>query len=85
MLPFPHQSKSAKIYEHQYSFQYHINVVFFEQRQILIYLPQFSKIILSMGSANESRCYIVTPPLIGWAHIHHDLWVMCAAENYYFT
>ena len=25
-----------------------------------------------MGSANESRRYIVTPPLIGWAHTHND-------------
>ena len=24
--------------------------------------------ILGMGSANERRCYIVTPSLIGWAH-----------------
>ena len=25
-----------------------------------------------MGSANESRCYIVTSALIGWAHIEND-------------
>ena len=27
-----------------------------------------------MGSANERRCYIVTPSLIGWAHTQNDLW-----------
>ena len=27
---------------------------------------------LAMDSANERRCYIVTPPLIGWAHTKND-------------
>ena len=31
-------------------------------------------IILSMGSANESRRYIVTSSLIGWAHTQNDPW-----------
>ena len=31
-----------------------------------------SGIILSMGSANERRRYIVTPPLIGRAHTQND-------------
>ena len=29
-------------------------------------------IILSVGLANERRRYIVTPPLIGWAHYQKD-------------
>ena len=29
-------------------------------------------IILCMGSASEKRRYIVTPPLIGWAHTQQD-------------
>ena len=33
-----------------------------------------SGIILGMGSANERRCYIVMPPLIGWAHTQNDPW-----------
>ena len=32
------------------------------------------KISLSMGSANERRCYCVTPSLIGWAHSQTDPW-----------
>ena len=32
----------------------------------------YSGIILVMGSANEKRCYIVMPPLIGWAHTKND-------------
>ena len=32
----------------------------------------YSRIILGMGSANDRRRYIVTPPLIGWAHTHDD-------------
>ena len=31
-------------------------------------------IILSMASANERRRYIVTSPLIGWAHTQNDPW-----------
>ena len=31
-------------------------------------------IILSMGSANESRRYIVTSSLIGWAYTQNDPW-----------
>ena len=30
-------------------------------------------IILGMGSANERRRYIITPPLIGWAHTQNAL------------
>ena len=30
------------------------------------------RIILSMGSANERRCHIVTLSLIGWAHTQND-------------
>ena len=29
-------------------------------------------IMLSMASANERRCYIVMPSLIGWAHTQND-------------
>ena len=31
-------------------------------------------IILVMGSANERRRYIVTPPLIGWARTQNEPW-----------
>ena len=31
---------------------------------------RIAEVILGMGSANESRRYIVTPPLIACAHIH---------------
>ena len=31
-----------------------------------------SGIILGMGSANERRRYLVTPPLIGWVHSQND-------------
>ena len=34
-----------------------------------------TKIILGMGSANERRRYIVTPPLIDWAHTQNDPWL----------
>ena len=30
--------------------------------------------IMGMGSAKERRRYIVTPPLIGWAHTQDDPW-----------
>ena len=33
-----------------------------------------SGIILGMGSANERKRFIVTPPLIGWAHTQNDAW-----------
>ena len=33
-----------------------------------------SVIIMGIGLANERRCYIVTPPLIGWAHTQNDHW-----------
>ena len=32
-------------------------------------------IILCMCSANERRCYIITPPLIGWTHTKNNPWV----------
>ena len=35
---------------------------------------KFPGIILSMGSANVIRRYIVTSHLIGWAHIQNDPW-----------
>ena len=28
--------------------------------------------IMGMGSANERRCYNVTPSFIGWAHAQND-------------
>ena len=31
-------------------------------------------IILSMGSANEKRRYIVASSFIGWAHTQNDIW-----------
>ena len=34
--------------------------------------PHPPGIVLGMGSANERRYYIVTPPLIGWAHTQND-------------
>ena len=36
----------------------------------------YSGIILGMDSANERRRYIVTPPLIGWAHTQKDPWIL---------
>ena len=33
-----------------------------------------SGILLAMGSANGRRRYVVTPPLIGWAHTKNDPW-----------
>ena len=35
----------------------------------------YAGIILCMCPANESWCYTVTPPLIGWAHAQNDPWV----------
>ena len=35
---------------------------------------KYTGIILGMGSANERRRYIITPPLIGWAHTQNDPW-----------
>ena len=32
------------------------------------------EIVLSMGSANERRRYIIAPSPIGWAHTQNDLW-----------
>ena len=32
-----------------------------------------SGIILCTYTANERRCYIVTPPLMGWAYTQNDL------------
>ena len=33
------------------------------------------EIILGMYSANVKRCYLVTPPLISWAHMQDDTWI----------
>ena len=40
-----------------------------------------------LGSANERRCYIVTPPPIGWASIENDPWRSNTIEvtNFYET
>ena len=46
----------------------------------------FSEINLGMGPANERRRYIVTPPLIGWAHTQNDAWfspAYAASEHYH--
>ena len=40
----------------------------------------YTAIILVMGSANERRRYIVTPPRIASAHNQNDPWVR--AKNY---
>ena len=32
----------------------------------------FTEVIVCMHPANERRSYIVTLPLIGWAHTHND-------------
>ena len=34
-----------------------------------------SGIILGMGATNESRRYVVTSALIGWAHTQNDPWI----------
>ena len=40
-----------------------------------------AEITLGMGSANEGRCYKVTPPLIGWAHTQHDLYCWHVSDS----
>ena len=47
-----------------------------DRNQLLLtfFPPHKSGIILDMHMANESRCYIVTPPLIGWAPTQNDPW-----------
>ena len=35
-----------------------------------------------MGLANERRRYIVTPSLIGWAHIQNDPWFMEQCQHF---
>ena len=40
-------------------------------------------IILGMGLANESRCYIVMPALIGGAHTQNDLCTVTSQVEYY--
>ena len=37
----------------------------------------YSGIILCMCPANERQCYIVTSPLIGWAHTQNDPCLLC--------
>ena len=43
---------------------------------IWIDLQKDTENILGMGSANESRHYIITLYLIGWAHTQNDPWGM---------
>ena len=39
------------------------------------------RIILGMGSANEKRCYSVTPSLIGYAHTQKDPCNPCSTNS----
>ena len=55
-------------------------VVTREKKRALLMAPVCSQkrvpvagILLGMGSANKRKSYIVTPPLIGWAHTQNDL------------
>ena len=44
-----------------------IVIAFYVSKSCMVILHLIAGIILGMGSANERRCYIVMPPLIGWA------------------
>ena len=46
------------------------------------YISMYPRIILCMGPANERQCYIVTSPLIGWAHTKND---PCVASKQFST
>ena len=44
-------------------------------------LPHIQGVFLCMGLANERRRYIVTPPLIGWAHTQKDPWDPAGSQH----
>ena len=43
-------------------------------------LDQYTGIIMGMVSVKERRCYIVTHPIIGWAHTHNGPWNLTRPE-----
>ena len=47
----------------------------------MVHQSYISGTILGMGSANERRCYIVTMPLIGWAHTKNDPYISSAQTH----
>ena len=56
---------------------WHVTQLSFNLCHVILKINQYQQngtawIILCMGSANETRCYIVTSSLIGWAHTQND-------------